>query len=297
MSGHTGNAPVRGRNEPMVTKRLFRSALHEHADPAQRVIGAAELPPDSDELAALLAADPAPEVRIAAANRCADLGALAAAWESETDPAVRAAVAAALGAALAETPDSARAAALLDAAPCTDAIRVDVARRAADAERRRSAIAAIREEAPLVELALTAEHAETRMAAAERVHTPEGLRRLADAARNKDHGVARLARQRIDAIAERESQAAEADAILAQLEALATKPGPILTAVIELNRRWQALDLGDDAGPPRALRRRPPGAPGTLRSRARGAAGADAVRAPPGRMARDGRIRPPRRTR
>ncbi len=116
-----------------------------------------------------------------------------------------------------------------------------------DAERRRSAIAAIREEAALIELALTAEHAETRMAAAERVRTPEGLRRLADAARNKDHGVARLAKQRIDAMADRENQAAEADAVLAQLEALANEPGPILTAVIELNRRWQALDLGDDA--------------------------------------------------
>jgi hypothetical protein len=31
-----------------------------------------------------------------------------------------------------------------------------------------------------------------------------------------------------------------------QLEALASKPGPILTSVIELNRRWQALNLSDD---------------------------------------------------
>ena len=98
----------------------------------------------------------------------------------------------------------------------------------------------------LVELALTAEHAETRMAAAERVHTPEGLRKLADAARDKDRGVARLARKRIDAMANREGDAAEADAIVAQLEALASKPGPILTSVIELNRRWQALNLSDD---------------------------------------------------
>jgi hypothetical protein len=85
------------------------------------------------------------------------------------------------------------------------------------------------------------------MAAAERVRTPEGLRKLADAAKNKDNGVARLARKRIEAIADRTDQATEADAILAQLEALATTPGPILTAVIELNRRWQALDIGDDA--------------------------------------------------
>ena len=178
----------------MASKRLFRSALHQHADPAQRVIGAADLPPESDQLAALLT-DPAPEVRVAAANRCADLGPLAAAWDSEPDPGVRMALASALATALSEMQDSARATAWLDADPCTDAIRADVARRTEDADRRRSAIAAIREEALLLELALSAEHAETRMAAAERVRTAEGLNKLADAAKKKDRGVARLARK------------------------------------------------------------------------------------------------------
>ncbi|MEP7182226.1 MAG: DUF349 domain-containing protein [Betaproteobacteria bacterium] len=206
----------------------------------------AELPPESDELATLLATDPAPEVRAAAANRCANLDALAAAWERETDPAVRLVLAPALGAALAGVQDGGRAATLLDAAACTDAIRADVARRASDVERRRNAIAGIRAEDLLIDLALTAEHAETRRAAAERVHTPEGLRTLADGARSKDHGVARHARKRVDALADREGRAADADAVLAQLEALATTPGPILTAVIELDRRWQALALGDD---------------------------------------------------
>ncbi|MEO8303140.1 MAG: DUF349 domain-containing protein [Betaproteobacteria bacterium] len=230
----------------MVTKRLFRSASHQHADPARRVIGATELPPDSDELASLLADDPAPEVRVAAAGRTADLTALTAAWEGETDSDVRMAVASALSRVLAETPDGDRAATILAAEVYSDAIRCEVVRRTADAERRRSAIAAIRDESALIELALAAEHAETRMAAAERVGTAEGLRKLADASRNKDHGVARLARQRIDSMADREGQAAEADAILAQLEALPGEAGPILKTVIELNRRWQALTLGDD---------------------------------------------------
>ena len=55
------NVPAIGRARrklPMITKRLFRSPLHEHADPAQRVLGASKLPPDSDELASLLATDP-----------------------------------------------------------------------------------------------------------------------------------------------------------------------------------------------------------------------------------------------
>ena len=233
----------------MIAKNLFRSALHEHAEPAQRVLGVSKLPPDSDELASLLTADPMPEVRAAAAMRCTNVAALAAAWETEADPVVRTALAAALGPMLAETQHSDVAAAFLESAGCTDAIRLDVVRHAPDADRRRAAIAALRDEGALIEGALGAEHAETRMAAAERVHTPEGLRKLADAARNKDHGVSRLARKRIDALADRAGQASEADAILAQLEALATTPGPILTAVIELNKRWQALDIGADALP------------------------------------------------
>ena len=231
----------------MMIKNPFRSPLHAHPDPAQRVLGVSALPPDADELAGLLAADPAPEVRAAAAGRCASVDALAAAWRTESDSAVRAALAAALGPLLAETQDGETARALLEADTCTDAIRSVVARCAQDDARRRIAIAALRDEDALVDLALVAEHAETRMAAAERVHTPEGLAKLADAARNKDRGVARLARTRIDAIVDHASHAARADEILAQLEALATTPGPILTAVVDLDRRWQALGSGHDA--------------------------------------------------
>jgi hypothetical protein len=230
----------------MATTRLFRSALHRHADPTQRAIGVADLPPDSDELTELLAADPAPEVRVAAAGRCTHLGALAAAWDLETDSSVRAALASALTAVLADTSDGAAATAWFASDGCTDAIRAAVARSTHDAERRRAAIAAIREEGLLLELALTAEHADTRLAAAERVATPEGLAQLAETGKKKDRGVARLARTRINAMTDRESDAAEADAIMARLEALALEPGPILDAVIELNRRWQALKLIDD---------------------------------------------------
>jgi len=231
----------------MITSLFSRTVLHQHADPAQRILGIAALPPDSGELMQLLAADPAPEVRIAAARRCADLAALVSAWNAETDNAVLLALEPALCKALAQTQDSDGAGAMLEAERCTDAIRSEVARHTHDAGRRRAAIAAIRDETALVELALHAEHAETRINAAERVQTPDGLRKLAEAAKNKDHGVARLARQRMDAIKHRREQEAEADAIVAQLEALAIEPGPILTAVIELDRRWQALDLAREA--------------------------------------------------
>jgi len=230
----------------MATNFFSRAAAHKHADPAQRLISVARLPPDSQDMAQMLATDPAPEVRAAAAQRCADVAALAAAWEAEADPTVRAAIAHALGRALALTHDGARAQTVLEADNCTDAIRSEVARRAEDLERRRAAIAGIRDEAALVELALGAERADTRSAAAERVLTAKGLKKLAEGAKNKDRGVARIARQRIDAINERARQRAEADVIIAQLETLAVDPGPILTAVIELDRRWQALDMSGD---------------------------------------------------
>jgi len=242
-----GTHPRTETAHAMATRLFSRTPLHEHAEAAQRVLGVATLAPDSAELAALVAADPAPEVRAAAAARCIDPATLADARENETDDSVRAGLAAALGKALSATEDGAAARAILERPSCTDAIRADVARHAKDAERRLAAIAGLRDEPLLVELALTAGHAEARLAAAECVHTPEGLAALVDAARNKDRGVMRLAKHRLEAMKDRAGQDTEADAILAQLEALAGTPGPILTAVVELNRRWQALDMRADA--------------------------------------------------
>jgi len=230
----------------MVTRLFSRTPLHEHPEAEQRILGVANLAPESAELAALVTGDPAPEVRSAAASRCADLAALATAWGKEADAAVREALSASLGRAAAATADGAAARAFLESGECTDAIRAEVARHAGDADRRLAAIAGIRDEPLLVSLAISGGHAETRLAAAECVRTPEGLASLAEAAKNKDRGVARLAKQRLEAMKDREGQANEADAILAQLEALAGTPGPILTAVVELNRRWQALDMRAD---------------------------------------------------
>src|SRR5262249_52018593 len=66
-------------------------------------------------------------------------------------------------------------------------------------------------------------------------------------AEDKDRGVARKARRRVDAINRRLTQAVEADAILAQAEALVDQPGPIVKAAIDIEHRWKALDLSDDA--------------------------------------------------
>ena len=203
----------------MLNKILSRTPLHEHAEPAQRVLGVAELPPDSADLLRLLRADPAPEVRAAAARRCADGAAVAAAWPAEAEPQVRAAIVESLGRWL-------------------DGI---------DGGERRAAIEGIGEQALLVELALSAPHAPVRLAAAERVVDEEPLRRLADGAKDKDRGVARLAKSRVEAIERRATQAEQADALLAQAEALVGQPGAVVMAAVELERRWKSLDLKDDA--------------------------------------------------
>lgn len=231
----------------MITRLFTRSALHEHAEPAQRALGVAQLEPGSDELKSFLVEDPSAEVRLAAANRCSDVGALAQALRSETDVAVGDALRSRLAGVIASGEDVAAAQALLEGSDIDDSVRAEVARRALDAALRRFAIAAIESEEVLLELACGAVQAEARIAAAERIHSPDHLHKLAESAKHRDHGVYRVVRQRLDALKHRAEQEAEADRIVAALEALASRPGPILTEVIELNRRWQALDLRDDA--------------------------------------------------
>ena len=231
----------------MLNKIFFRSDLHDDVDPAQRILGVEALPADSAVLASLLALDPAPEVRAAAALRCGDMGSLSAALASETAPNVIAAIGTSLGKLVATTPDAAAAEAFLGSNECTDAIRVAVALHTEDEARCNLAIEGIRSENALVDLSLAAAHARVRLATAERGHAPDNLRRLAEGARDKDRGVARLARQRLDAIEHGAEQVVTADALLAQAEALAHEPNLVASALVDLDRRWKANDLQGDA--------------------------------------------------
>lgn len=222
-----------------------RPALHTHPEPAQRLLGLEQLPPDSPELAGLLAGDPSAEIRAAAAHRCADVDALRRALAAESDASVAGAIRNALGRSLVHSGDPQQLRAELENDACSDALRAAVATHSQDSARRDMAIQSIRDEDVLVDLALAGDRVDLRIAAAERVQSPEALRKLADAAKNKDRGVAKLARQRLDALQQGEADRAQADAIIAQLDALAREPGPILTTVVELDRRWQVLSLAD----------------------------------------------------
>jgi hypothetical protein len=230
----------------MITRFFSRSASHEHEDPVKRILAIDSLPVDSDALASMLASDPSPQVRAAAAKRCGNRDALLWALQTDAEPDVRAAVVEALANMLAANDDAQHVNALVHDATLTDAVRGEVARQVGDADLKRAVIAAIEDESVLVDLAIHAPSADTRVAAAERVHSPDALRRLVDIAGSKDHGVFRIAKQRLDAIKDRHTQALEADAVLAALEALVIKPGPILSELVDLDRRWQALDMRTD---------------------------------------------------
>jgi exonuclease SbcC len=231
----------------MITRLFHRSALHEHADPEQRILGIAQLDPAAEELDVLLREDPSLAVRRAAAERYVDLQGLLRAYAAEADVEVKRAIAVSLGTVIGGSADDAQAQSVLESDAADDVVRSEVARRADDPARRRLAVAAIRDESNLLDIALHAGQAETRALAAERVTSTRLLEQLAEAARSKDHGVYRSVKQRLDAIRSRAEQDIEADHVLEQLEALATRPGPILTDVIELNRRWQALDMSADS--------------------------------------------------
>ena len=157
----------------MINNLFSRQPQHLNPDPAQRALGINELEPDSDDVARLLTTDPSPQVRIAAARRCTDPAKLAHAWSAETDDVVRAALAASLGDAL-------------------DAVH--------DVPERNRIIDSVHDENLLIGLALEAGHAETRKAAAARVNTTGGLARIAEGAKSKDRGVAKLAQQRLHGV-------------------------------------------------------------------------------------------------
>jgi len=136
----------------------------------ERFLGAARFAPESAELAALLTEDPLPEVRAAAAQRCADLHSLAKAWKRETDPNVRTALAASLVNVLAGAHDT-EALSLLEADHFTDGLRAEVARRTRHPSCRHVALTSIRDEDQLMALARSTEDPEIRKAASDHVGT------------------------------------------------------------------------------------------------------------------------------
>ncbi len=193
----------------MFGKLFNRAPLWQHEDPAQRLLGLADLSQDAPEIVQLLD-DSAPQVRDAALGKISQIQLLiqraASAPRTETERTR-----------------------LLELAAAADDLTRD------------QALATFGDESQMIAIASTASTAALRLAAAQRVHTIDGLKLLADTARNKDHGVAKYAKERAEAMASEAGRSAQAGACCDALEALVNADGAILSKVVELDRSYAAL--------------------------------------------------------
>ena len=283
--------PSPGFDPTLLDKLFFGSRLHEHADPAQRVLGVGALAPDSPVLVQMLAADPSADVRAAAAGRCGNPTALLASLQTEHEPRTRAAIASALANLLSGSTDATAVRAMLDAPECPDEVRAELVLRTQDDDRRRAAIDGIGNEDELVRIALDAEHASVRIAAAERVHSAEPLRATAEGLdrqgpRRRPAG-ARAARRHPPAHRERQRGRCAACG--------GRGPGGAAWSDRDGGRRTrpavECAGAGRRRRATRALGRDRPEDEGTLRPRSRGAARAHALRAAARRLARVAGVR------
>ncbi len=194
----------------MLGKFFNRTPQWQHAQPEQRELAVATLAPDSPELLALVS-DPAASVRKAAFAKTLNLNVLLSQLSAEKE---------------CELPLRARIVEILAHT---------------DDEKRELFLPELGGEPEMAEIAVTAPTAALRLAAARRVHDLPALRALLDRARAKDHGVAKHVADKISAIESAAGREDEARSICEALASLVEKREPILSAVVELDRRYAAL--------------------------------------------------------
>jgi Domain of Unknown Function (DUF349) len=96
-------------------------------------------------------------------------------------------------------------------------------------------------ESVMADLSVSAPTASLRLAAAKRVHELPLLRIGHEKARAKDHGIAKVFADKIASIESAVGRENEARLICESLAELVEKPEPIVSAVVELDRRYAAL--------------------------------------------------------
>jgi exonuclease SbcC len=96
-------------------------------------------------------------------------------------------------------------------------------------------------EASAVEFILQCPHADARFRAAHHVYARESLERVAQAMRNTDRRVARLAQKRLDAILLQEKTGRQADECIKAAQRLLDEPSLMANQVADLDRTWEAL--------------------------------------------------------
>jgi DNA repair protein SbcC/Rad50 len=194
----------------MLGKLFTRTPLWQHEDADQRVLGVGALAADSPEILRLLA-DPAPQVRSLAFSKTSNVGALLGQLSVERE--------------------------------CETALRSRIVEllSGADETQRESALLQLGGESVMAELAITAPTAALRLAAAKRVHEIPLLRAGLEKARVKDHGVAKIFADKISAVESAAGRENEARLICEALASLVEKQEPIVSAVVDLDRRFAAL--------------------------------------------------------
>ncbi len=188
-------------------KNFLKSDRHLHKDEAVRLEAVSEFDADNPEhqslLESLIDTDESVAVRKASLLKINSLSRLNQAMGASDDPSL----AAAATMRMSELVGSGDQASALDGflINASDTACEVIAIAAAAVEPRLRALAKIADEASLVRIVQASKYHDTRLAAAEKLSTPDSLRAALTASRSRDKEVARHIQQRLDVFAEKEA--------------------------------------------------------------------------------------------
>lgn len=228
--------------------RFFRPKW-QHRDPAVRLSALRELAGDTPQVLELARHDGDATVRQQAIRQLSDLDALFSLYSAEADRQCREVAGKRLKRLLcsadeATLPMPERLAALQRFAH--EELIGEVLLQTAEVEMRRQLLEQVQRPSLLAEVALGDEVAELRLRALERIERPQTLERIARQARGRDKGIARLARERLEALRAEEERPRRRLEVCATMERLVEQGAVDLVAFRRLQEEWQGLAAGGD---------------------------------------------------
>ncbi|MEM9384664.1 MAG: DUF349 domain-containing protein [Pseudomonadota bacterium] len=234
-------------------RQIFGSKL-QSPEPELRLQAVDELDVDDPRLADVALRDAAAAVRRAALAKLNSLEVLSQAAEADVDSQTRAhakqrLVEVLCTAAPSAEAHSARAACMARFAGAGDASLVEaVLTQASDPPLRAAALALVTKQALLAQVAATDPAGQLRSAALERVEEESLLEEIARSARNRDKGVARLARERADAARLARERAEEADRLCSEIDRLAESGLDAVdtAAYLKVDQEWERWASADE---------------------------------------------------
>jgi hypothetical protein len=224
--------------------RLFFRPKWQNRNPRIRLEGVLELRPGDSRLTDLARSDPDAAVRRQAVRRLSDLAMLAECRSNDTDASVREAAHKRLCLVLSGEEDVGIGVAALEAATrefMDDATALHLIHHAAAESVRRVALARIDRQSVFAEVALGDPSPELRVAALERIDQPATLERVARTARGRDKRLARMAREKADALRAAEERPRRQQEICENLEHLVAGGVPDIVRYHELEAAWNEV--------------------------------------------------------